>query len=102
MTNSIPELEEADCILVTGSNTTEAHPLVSTRIMRAVEKGAKLIVVDPRDIQLAQFATLHLRQRPGTDVAWLNGMMNVILSEGLEDKDFIEKRDGLKERFGVF
>ncbi len=92
MTNSIPELEEADCILVTGSNTTEAHPLVSTRIMRAVEKGAKLIIVDPRDIQLARFAYLHLRQRPGTDVAWLNGMMNVILSEGLEDKEFIESR----------
>ncbi len=92
MTNSVPALQEANCILVTGSNTTEAHPLVSTRIMRAVEKGAKLIVVDPRDIQLAQFAHLHLRQRPGTDVAWLNGMMNVILSEGLEDKEFIENR----------
>ncbi len=98
MTNSVPELEDADCILVTGSNTTEAHPLVSTRIMRAVEKGAKLIVVDPRDIQLAQFAYLHLRQRPGTDVAWLNGMMNVILSEGLEDKEFIESRtEGFEE-----
>ncbi len=60
--------------------------------MRAVENGAKLIVVDPRDIQLTQFAALHLRQRPGTDVAWLNGMMNVILSEGLEDKEFIENR----------
>jgi predicted molibdopterin-dependent oxidoreductase YjgC len=69
MTNSVPELEEADCILVIGSNTTEAHPLVSTRIMRAVEKGAKLLVCDPRDIQLAQFAHLHLRHRPGTDVA---------------------------------
>jgi len=92
MTNSVPELEDADCILVTGSNTTEAHPLVATYIMRAVEKGAKLIVVDPRDIQLARLATLHLRQRPGTDVAWLNGMMNVILSEGLEDKGFIEGR----------
>jgi formate dehydrogenase alpha subunit len=98
MTNSVPELEEADCFLVTGSNTTEAHPLVSTRIMRAVEKGARLIVVDPRGIQLVQFAHLHLRQRPGTDVAWLNGMMNVILSEGLEDKEFIESRtEGFEE-----
>lgn len=92
MTNSVPELEEADCILVIGSNTTEAHPLVSTRIMRAVEKGAKLLICDPRVIQLAQFAHLHLRHRPGTDVALLNGMMNVILSEGLEDKEFIESR----------
>jgi len=98
MTNSVPELEDADCILVTGSNTTEGHPLVARRIMRAVEKGAKLIVVDPRDIQLARLATLHLRQRPGTDVAWLNGMMNVIISEGLEDRDFIESRtEGFEE-----
>jgi len=98
MTNSVPELEEANCILVIGSNTTEAHPLVSTRIMRAVEKGAKLLVCDPRDIQLAQFAHLHLRHRPGTDVALLNGIMNVILSEGLEDKEFIESRtEGIEE-----
>jgi len=98
MTNSVPELEDADCILVTGSNTTEAHPLVARRILRAVEKGAQLIVVDPREIQLAKFATLHLRQRPGTDVAWLNGMMNVIISEGLEDKEFIaERTEGFEE-----
>ena len=98
MTNSIPELEEADCILVTGSNTTEAHPLVSTRIMRAAEKGAKLIIFDPRDIQLAKFATLHLRQRPGTDVAWLNGMMHVILKEALEDEEFVGTRtEGIEE-----
>jgi formate dehydrogenase alpha subunit len=98
MTNSIPELEEADCILVTGSNTTEAHPLVSTRIMRAVENGAKLIIFDPRDIQLAKFATLHLRQRPGTDVAWLNGMMHVILKEALEDEEFVGTRtEGIED-----
>jgi predicted molibdopterin-dependent oxidoreductase YjgC len=98
MTNSVPELEEANCILVIGSNTTEAHPLVSTRIMRAVEKGNKLLVCDPRDIQLVQFAHLHLRHRPGTDVALLNGIMNVILSEGLEDKEFIESRtEGFEE-----
>ncbi len=92
MTNAIPELEDANCILVTGSNTTEGHPLVASRILRAVEKGAKLIVVDPRDTQLASLASLHLRQRPGTDVAWLNGMMQVILSEGMEDREFIESR----------
>ena len=92
MTNSIPELEGADCILVTGSNTTEGHPLVATRIYRAVERGAKLILVDPREIQLARFATLHLRQRPGTDVAWLNGMMHVIIREGLWDEEFVRER----------
>jgi len=92
MTNSIPELAQARCILVTGSNTMEAHPIIATYILRAVEAGAKLIVVDPRDIPLARFAHLHLRQTPGTDVAWLNGMMHVILAEGLEDKAFIAER----------
>lgn len=92
MTNSVPELAETSCILVTGSNTMEAHPIVASYILRAVEAGAKLIVVDPRDIPLARFADYHLRQNPGTDVAWLNGMMNVILAEGLEDREFIAKR----------
>ena len=99
MTNSIDELEHSEVILVTGSNTTEAHPVISTFIKRAVIKnGAKLIVVDPRRIDLTRFASLHLQQRNGTDVAWLNGMMNVILSEGLEDKRFIEERtEGFEE-----
>jgi formate dehydrogenase alpha subunit len=98
MTNSIPDLEEADLILVTGSNTTEQHPIIGTRILRAQEKGAKLVVVDPRQIQLALHADLWLRQRPGTDVVWLNGMMNVILAKGLEDKGFIEERtEGFEE-----
>jgi len=98
MTNSIGELENADCIFVIGSNTTEQHPLIARYIMRAKEKGAKLIVADPRLIPLTQFADYHLRQRPGTDVALLNGFMNVILNEGLEDKEFINKRtEGFEE-----
>lgn len=98
MTNSIEELENSDCILVTGSNTTEQHPLVARYIMRAKEKGAKLIVVDPRSIPLARFADFHLRQRPGTDVAWINGFTNVIIDEGLEDRAFIEQRtEGYQE-----
>ncbi len=98
MTNSIPDLEEADVILVTGSNTTEQHPIIGTRILRAQEKGSKLIVVDPRCIQLALHADLWLRQRPGTDVAWLNGMMHLILREGQEDKEFIAQRtEGFEE-----
>lgn len=98
MTNSIGELEDSDCILVTGSNTTEQHPLVARYIMRAREKGAKLIVVDSRAIPLARFADFHLRQRPGTDVAWINGFMNVIINEGLEDRKFIEERtEGFEE-----
>lgn len=93
MTNSIEEVEYADCILVTGSNTTETHPVIAGLIKRAVRyHGAKLIVVDPRWIDLVKHATLWLRQRNGTDVAWINGMMNVILTEGLHDEAFIAER----------
>ena len=98
MTNSIAEIEEADCILVTGSNTTEAHPIIGLAIKKAVRKGAKLILVDPREIELAEIAHLHLRQRPGTDVAWLNGFANVILNGGLWDQKFVEERcEGFEE-----
>ncbi len=101
MTNSIAEIEGADVIFVIGSNTTEQHPLIARRILRAVRRGSKLIVADPRSIDLASFAAIHLQQRPGTDVALLNGMMNVILREGLEDEGFIENRtenfEALKE-----
>jgi formate dehydrogenase major subunit len=92
MTNSTPELEDADCILITGSNTTEAHPLVGSRILKAKEKGAKLIVIDPRRTQIARYADFFVRQRLGTDVAWINGLMHIILKEGWEDKEFIESR----------
>jgi formate dehydrogenase alpha subunit len=99
MTNSMKELRFADCILVTGSNTTEAHPIIALEIKDAVMKnGAKLIVADPRRIDLVRFATLWLRQASGTDVALFNGIMNVILSEGLEDREFIEARtEGFEE-----
>ncbi len=99
MTNSMDELEFADCILVTGSNTTEAHPIIGLRIKDAVAKhGARLIVADPRRIDLVRFATLHIRQRCGTDVMLFNAMMSVIIGEGLEDKDFIASRtEGFEE-----
>ncbi len=92
MTNAIPELEDADCILITGSNTTEAHPLIASRILKAKEKGAKLIVIDPRKTQIARYADVFVRQRLGTDVAWINGLMHIILKEGWENKQFIETR----------
>ncbi|MGB2983105.1 MAG: formate dehydrogenase subunit alpha, partial [Candidatus Bipolaricaulia bacterium] len=93
MTNSIAEIEFADCILVTGSNTTETHPVIANLIKRAVRyHGAKLIVIDPRRIDLVKHASLWLRQRGGTDVAWINGMMHAILSEGLQDEAFITER----------
>jgi formate dehydrogenase alpha subunit len=92
MTNSTPEFENADCILITGSNTIEQHPLIGGKILRAKEKGAKIIVVDPREIPMAKLGDIHLTFRPGTDVAWINAFMNVILKNNLEDKEFITKR----------
>ncbi len=93
MTNSIDELEHADCIFVIGSNTTEAHPIIALRIKAAVNRHrAKLIVADPRRIDLVRFAGLHMRQRSGTDTALLNAMMNVIIGEGLADEEFIRER----------
>ena len=92
MTNSIAEIEDADVILVTGSNTTENHPIIAIRVKRAVRKGAKLIIVDPRKIDLTKYATLWLRQSAGTDVAWINGMMHVIIEQGLWDEDYVKTR----------
>lgn len=87
MTNSSNELEKADCILITGSNTTEAHPVIALKIKNAVKhNNAKLIIADPRDIELTKFAVLHLPQKPGTDVALFNAFMNVIIKEGLWDE----------------
>ncbi len=92
MTNSIADVEQAQTIFVIGSNTTEQHPVIGTRIRRAVRNGAKLILADPRSVDLANIATVHVRQRPGTDIALLNGLAHIILKEGLEDKDFIAQR----------
>ena len=93
MTNSIEEIEFTDVILATGTNTTENHPVISSRVKRAVrQRGAKLIVIDPREIDLVKYATLWLRQKPGTDVAVFNGLMNVIISEGLTAKEYVENR----------
>ncbi|MBN2395203.1 MAG: formate dehydrogenase subunit alpha [Candidatus Atribacteria bacterium] len=99
MTNSIKEIANASAIYLTGSNTTENHPIIALEIKRAVTKnGAKLIVADPREIELTKYATLWLRQKPGTDVALFNGLMNVIITEGLEDKEFINERtEGYEE-----
>lgn len=93
MTNSIEELEHADVILVTGSNTTETHPVIAKYIKRAVLfRKAKLIVIDPRKIDLVRYSTLWLRQKGGTDVAWISGMMNIIMEENLHDEAFISNR----------
>ncbi|NJC97609.1 MAG: formate dehydrogenase subunit alpha [Anaerolineae bacterium] len=102
MTNSIGDIHLADVLLVTGSNTTEAHPVISLEMKKAVRQhGAKLILIDPREIELSNFAAIHIRPRSGTDVALLNAMAHVIINEGLARKEFIEARtenfDALKE-----
>jgi len=100
MTNSQPEFtRDTNCFLIIGSNTSEGHPLIASRIMDAREKrGAKLVVIDPRETQMARMADLYLRFRPGTDVAVLNGLMNVIISEGLADEEYIAARtEGYEE-----
>jgi predicted molibdopterin-dependent oxidoreductase YjgC len=100
MTNSIGDIHLADVLLVTGSNTTEAHPVISLEMKKAVRlRGSKLILIDPREIELADFATIHLRPRSGTDVAVLSAMAHVIIEEGLADQDFITERT---ENFDVF
>lgn len=91
MTNSIPEIEHNDVIFVIGSNTTETHPIIGLRMKKAFRKGAKIIVADPRRINLVRFSSLWMQQKPGTDVALLNAMMHVILKEKLIDKKFIEQ-----------
>jgi len=93
MTNSISEFEHSDAYFVIGSNMTEAHPIIALKLKRGARyNGAKLIVADPREITLTKYAALWLRHKPGTDAALINGLMHVILDEGLEDKEFIEAR----------
>lgn len=92
MTNSINEIENADLILAIGSNTTEAHPQVARRMMNARDRGARLIVLDPRRTRLAEYADIHLALTPGSDIPLLNGLMRIILDENLADDLFIEMR----------
>ena len=91
--NSYVDYEEAGCIVITGSDANSNHPVAASRMRRAVlERGAKLIVINPRRIEMCDFAELWLRPRPGTDVALYNGMAKVILDEGLADMEFIRNR----------
>ena len=93
MTNSIADIEESDCIMICGSNTSECHPVIADRVRRAAQRnGAKLIVAEPREIDLSKESNLYLQQKPGTDTALLNGMMHVIYKEDLWDKEFVKER----------
>ncbi|HSF48675.1 MAG TPA: formate dehydrogenase subunit alpha, partial [Burkholderiales bacterium] len=101
MSNTMRDVaENARAIFVIGSNTTEQHPVFGTMLRQAVlRRGAKLVVADPRAIDLAEFALLHLRQRPGTDVALLNGLMHIIVKHGWHDRKFIAQRTEGVEAF---
>ena len=107
MTNTIAEMERAEAFLIIGSNTTVAHPVLATFVKRAVRHhGAKLVVIDPRGIGMVDHATLWLRQRPGTDIAVINGIMHAILRDGLADEEFIAERceefDAFKEALAEY
>jgi len=92
MTNPIYDItHDVDAILLVGSNPEEAHPVVGMQIRQAVKNGTRLIVVDPRSIGLTKYADIHLKLRPGTNVAFANGMMHVIIKEGLVDQKYIEE-----------
>ncbi len=98
MTCSIDDIDRADCLFVIGSNTSETHPVIGTRVRRAKRRGTTLIVADPRRTDMAMRADIWLRHNPGSDVALLSGLAMAILDEGLEDSAFIEQRtDGFTD-----
>ena len=105
-TNSIGDIGDARCILAVGTNTTEAHPIIGWEVRQAARRGAKLIVANPREIELVREADLWLRHRPGTNVALLMGMCRVIVDEGMLDHAFIAERgenfDDFKESLKHF
>lgn len=90
--NSIEDFEETDCLLVIGNNIIETHPITATYVKRGKAKGQKIIVIDPKWTPLVKYADIWLQPRLATDVALLNGMINVIIQNNLIDSDFIEKR----------
>lgn len=93
MTNTIADItQDSEVIMLVGSNPEHAHPVIGMQIRQAVQRGAKLIVVDPRDIDLSRQADIHLKLRPGTNIAFANGMMHIFIEEDLIDHEFIEKR----------
>ncbi|MBF6301333.1 formate dehydrogenase subunit alpha [Nocardia amamiensis] len=97
-TNSLDDIDRADCILVAGANPTEAHPVVGSRIVHRVTAGATLIVIDPRRTELAEMADVHLRGTPGSNVAVFNGLARVVLDEGYSDRAYLQTRtSGLTE-----
>ena len=99
VTATFNEIENAEVAIVIGANPTENHPVAATYFKQFVKRGGKLYVMDPRGMGLRRHATRMLQFRPGTDVALLNAMMNVIVTEGLYDRQYI---DGFTEGFDAF
>lgn len=100
MSNTAAEVMDSDVFIVTGSNTAETHPIIAIQMKAAVEKnGAKLIVVDPRRVEMVNYATLWLPEKPGSDVAVFSGMAHIIIKEGLYDQSFIANRTEFFEEF---
>lgn len=99
MTNTIEDITtDVDAILLIGSNPEEAHPVIGMQIRQAVARGTKLIVVDPRDIGLTKDADIHIKLKPGTNIAFANGMMHIMIEDGLIDEEFIKNRtEGFEE-----
>jgi formate dehydrogenase alpha subunit len=93
MTNSIDDIKFCDTAIIIGSNTTEAHPVIGYEIIKNIlANGLKLIVIDPRSIPITKYSKIHLKQKPGTDIAVLLGMMNIIYKSNLHNRDFINDR----------
>ncbi|MDQ1301258.1 MAG: formate dehydrogenase major subunit, partial [Chloroflexota bacterium] len=94
MTNPFEDIaKNAQCLFIIGSNTTEQHPVFGMQLRQAVkQRGIPLIVADPRRIPISQYATIHLRHKPGTDTALLNGLMHVLIAEDLYDHEFVASR----------
>jgi len=99
MTNPIEDItSDVDAIMLIGSNPEEAHPVIGMQIRQAVKRGTKLIVVDPRDIGLSKDADIHIKLKPGTNVAFANGMMHIMIEDGLVDEEFVKNRtEGFEE-----
>jgi anaerobic selenocysteine-containing dehydrogenase len=100
MSNTMQDVaQNSQAMFIIGSNTSEQHPVFGTMIRRAVKnRGVKLIIADPRKIDLVEFSCLHLQQKPGTDIALLNGLMYIILENGWQDQAFIDSRtEGFEE-----
>ena len=106
MTNSIADIEKADLLVIFGCDPTENHSVLGGRMIQAAQAGAKLLVIDPRKTRLAKLADLHLQLKLGTNIALINGLLNIIFSNGWEDKAFLQQRcenvDALRKKVAAY